>query len=34
MPPADIQPFLPWNLSAEQRSALGGEDTPRKPDSS
>ena len=32
--PADIQPFLPWNLSAEQRSALGGEDTPRKPDSS
>jgi transposase len=32
--PVDIQPFLPWNLSPEQCRALGGEDTPRKPDSS
>lgn len=32
--PANIQPFLPWNLSAEQRRALGGEDTPQKSDSS
>jgi transposase len=31
--PADIEPFLPWNLNAEQRSALG-QDTPRRPDSS
>lgn len=26
--PADIKPFLPWNLSPEQRRALGGEDLP------
>jgi transposase len=32
--PADIQPFLPWNLSAAQRRALGGEDTSCNPDSS
>jgi transposase len=32
--PADIQPFLPWNLSPEQRHTLGDENTPRKPDSS
>jgi transposase len=32
--PADIQAFLPWNLSPEQRHALGGEDTPNASDSS
>jgi transposase len=32
--PADITPFLPWNLSPEQRHALGGEDTPQGSDSS
>jgi transposase len=32
--PADIQPFLPWNLSPEQRRALGGENAPGNPDSS
>ena len=26
--PADIQPFLPWNLSPQQRRALGGEEAP------
>ena len=32
--PTDIQPFLPWNLTAEERRLLGGEVTPPKPDSS
>ena len=32
--PADIQPFLPWNLSPEQRHAFRGEDTPKESDSS
>jgi len=32
--PADIKPFLPWNLSPEQRHALGGGDTPPESDSS
>jgi transposase len=32
--PADIQPFLPWNLSREQRHAFGDGDALRKPDSS
>jgi transposase len=32
--PTDIQPFLPWNLTAEERRLLGGEVTPAKPDSS
>jgi hypothetical protein len=32
--PADIKPFLPWNLSPEQRRAFGGKDTPRASDSS
>jgi len=32
--PKDIQPFLPWNLSPEQRHVLGGGDMPRESDSS
>ena len=32
--PTDIKPFLPWNLTAEERRILGGEVTPPKPDSS
>jgi transposase len=32
--PADIQPFLPWNLSAAQRHALGGEEEFSASDSS
>ncbi len=29
--PEDIQPFLPWNLSDERRSALGAPDTAPAP---
>jgi transposase len=32
--PTDINPFLPWNLTAEERRILGGEVTPPQPDSS
>jgi transposase len=32
--PTDIKPFLPWNLTAEERRILGGEVPPPKPDSS
>jgi transposase len=32
--PADISPFLPWELSAEQRTALTLEGSPSSPDSS
>jgi transposase len=32
--PTDIQPFLPWNLTAEERRLLGGEVTLPKSDSS
>ena len=32
--PTDIQPFLPWNLTAEERRLLGGEVTHPKSDSS
>jgi transposase len=32
--PSDIQSFLPWNLSPEQRRVLGGQDTSCKQDSS
>jgi transposase len=32
--PPDIKCFLPWNLTAEERRALGGKDPPTKPNSS
>jgi transposase len=32
--PTDIQPFLPWNLTAEERRLLGGKVILPKPDSS
>jgi transposase len=32
--PANLNSFLPWNLSPEQRRALGGQVTPGNPDSS
>jgi hypothetical protein len=32
--PSDIQPFLPWNLSAEKRAELTTASDPATPDSS
>lgn len=33
-PPADITPFLPWNLSPEQRTSLAADPSPESSDSS